>query len=190
MGGLNLHVPTLLAAARAVGLAVTEAGGRLTVRGPKGAAALARLLLDRKDAVLAALAPEGTTDHPDARMAPRPSWEALAALRWGPAESDPEPGLAVHSPPGPADLAALPWHEMAADPYAVAEREAIRRAEADRDDPGPVHRVIARCEHCGDPAAGAINRESLDGDCDGHDPRTLPAAALCAACIKFLIAEP
>jgi hypothetical protein len=58
MVGVTMHAPTLLAVARAVGLAVTSAGDRLVVRGPKGAAGLARLLLDRKAYVLAALAAE------------------------------------------------------------------------------------------------------------------------------------
>src|SRR5690349_19775652 len=47
-----MHAPTLLAAARAAGLAVTSTGGRLSVGGPKRAAGLVRLLLDHRAGVL------------------------------------------------------------------------------------------------------------------------------------------
>jgi hypothetical protein len=56
MDRLTLHAPTLLIAARAVGLAVAAEGDRLSVHGPKGAAGLARLVLDHKPGILAALA--------------------------------------------------------------------------------------------------------------------------------------
>ncbi len=45
----------LLALAGAAGLTVLTSGGRLIVRGPRAAAAVAQRLLDRKAAVLAAL---------------------------------------------------------------------------------------------------------------------------------------
>jgi hypothetical protein len=56
-----LDAPTLVAAARAVGLIVVADGDRLTVQGPRGADGLARLLLERKAVVLAALAEETFT---------------------------------------------------------------------------------------------------------------------------------
>jgi hypothetical protein len=48
----------LLVAARRVGLKVTPSGGRLVIRGPKSADAIARQLLDRKADVMAALTTE------------------------------------------------------------------------------------------------------------------------------------
>jgi hypothetical protein len=80
MVGMILHIPTLLTAARAVGLVVTASDGRVVVRGPKGAAGLARLLLGYKTDILAAVAieedsaadwdaPDITSDRPN----PKPS---------------------------------------------------------------------------------------------------------------------
>jgi hypothetical protein len=60
MDRLILDTPTLLIAARAVGLAVAAHDGYLVVKGPKGAAGLARLLLERKADVLAAFAAESS----------------------------------------------------------------------------------------------------------------------------------
>jgi hypothetical protein len=56
---LTLDVPTLLVAARVVGLNVTSAEGKISVRGPKGAGPLVRLLLAHKADVLVALEKEG-----------------------------------------------------------------------------------------------------------------------------------
>jgi hypothetical protein len=58
MDRLTLDPPTLLVAARAVGLDVAAEGDRLSVSGPKGAGGLARLLLERKAGILASLATE------------------------------------------------------------------------------------------------------------------------------------
>jgi hypothetical protein len=57
MDHLSLHSPTHLVAARAVELAVAADGDRLSVAGPKGAARLARLLLEPKTGNLAARQP-------------------------------------------------------------------------------------------------------------------------------------
>ena len=64
MDGLSLHIPTLLVAARAVGLVVIEVEGLLTVRSPKGAGSLARLLLSRKADVRV---PRGCSPGPTGR---------------------------------------------------------------------------------------------------------------------------
>jgi hypothetical protein len=48
---------------------------------------------------------------------------ALSALRWGPARDDPEPGSDIDHPKVTRPSAA---RQAAADPYAIAEREAIQ----------------------------------------------------------------
>jgi hypothetical protein len=48
---------------------------------------------------------------------------ALSTLRWGPARDDPEPGIIIDRPDVARPLAA---RQAAADPYAIAEREAIQ----------------------------------------------------------------
>jgi hypothetical protein len=56
------------------------------------------------------------------------AWDALAAWRWGPATSDPVPGIVVDRPDRYRMLAAV---EVAADdPYAVEERAAIMEFDA------------------------------------------------------------
>jgi hypothetical protein len=96
MDRLILDAPTLLIAARAVGLAVAARDGRLVVTGPRGAAGLARLLLERKDDILAAFtaaessaaaAPAGppAAEPPAARKI---SHEARALPGYGPPPAD------------------------------------------------------------------------------------------------------
>jgi hypothetical protein len=67
MDRLILDARTLLVAARAVGLAVAADGDRLSVSGPRGAAGLARLLLEQKTGILAALATEAAGGSGPAR---------------------------------------------------------------------------------------------------------------------------
>jgi len=57
---------------------------------------------------------------------PAPPWPQLAAERWNPALDDNAPGLAIDPGHrrGPSDLAAE--RTARADPYALAEREAIQ----------------------------------------------------------------
>jgi hypothetical protein len=58
---------TLLRQARAAGLAVAaEASGKLVIRGPRSAESTARLLLNHKPAVIAALAAEWCARHREA----------------------------------------------------------------------------------------------------------------------------
>jgi hypothetical protein len=95
MDRLTLDARTLLVAARAVGLSIDAAGDHLTVRGPKGAAALARLLVERKPDMLAALKSEhsaGLTLAPEAPISPPPwpprpdelaHWPIPWRERWG-----------------------------------------------------------------------------------------------------------
>jgi hypothetical protein len=75
--------PTLLHEARAAGLMVTAEGGRLRVRGPRRAEALARQLLAYKEAVLLCL----TEPRPALGIGPddldpdwRVEWEERAAI--------------------------------------------------------------------------------------------------------------
>src|SRR5262245_28741729 len=74
MDRLMLDAPTLLVAARAVGLAVARDGDRLSVNGPTAAGDLARLLLEHKAGILAALtaepSPAGPPGPQAARIAP------------------------------------------------------------------------------------------------------------------------
>jgi hypothetical protein len=67
MDRLTLDARTLLVAARAVGLVVAAGGDRLSVSGPRGAAGLARLLLEQKAGILAALATEAAGGSGPAR---------------------------------------------------------------------------------------------------------------------------
>jgi hypothetical protein len=61
------------------------------------------------------------------RVARELVWEELSLKRWGPAADDPTPGI---DSTGPARRGLPP--EAALDPYAIAEREAIR-AEAEAE---------------------------------------------------------
>jgi hypothetical protein len=91
---VTLDVRTLLVSARAVGLVVAAEGDRLSVHGPKGAVGLARLVLDHKPGVLAALAAEPGLAAPPEAAAPGPapwpprpaelaSWPLEWRQRWG-----------------------------------------------------------------------------------------------------------
>jgi hypothetical protein len=73
---------TLLQQARAAGLAVRAEGDRLCVRGPRRAEALARLLLDHKAQVLAALAPAAPVAVTPGDLPPDWyfSWDERAAI--------------------------------------------------------------------------------------------------------------
>jgi hypothetical protein len=77
---------TLLRRAHAAGLAVAaEASGKLVIRGPRRAEPVARLLLDNKPAVIAALTAHWRARHQEALAhwsALRPMDEA-AGLAWG-----------------------------------------------------------------------------------------------------------
>jgi hypothetical protein len=55
---------TLPRRAREVGLAVAAEGDKLVIRGPKRAEPVARLLIDHKREVMAALAPAKGAEHP------------------------------------------------------------------------------------------------------------------------------
>jgi hypothetical protein len=81
---------SLLRRARAAGLAVAaEASGKLLIRGPRREEATARLLLDHKPAVIAALAAEWRARYREALAqwsAFRPA-ESAARIAWGELEN-------------------------------------------------------------------------------------------------------
>ena len=60
------------------------------------------------------------------------SWEELSVQRWGPALNDPTPDIIIDRPQSqdPARLKAVWEGADRADPYALAEREAIQREDA------------------------------------------------------------
>jgi hypothetical protein len=91
---------TLLRRAREAGLAVKAEGDKLVIRGPKRAAPVARLLIDHKPDVLAALAPGATAapalSEPPAPPAPEPApaaWGEAEAVRFGLPELPDDPVL-------------------------------------------------------------------------------------------------
>jgi hypothetical protein len=95
---------------------------RLVVDAPLGALTpdLVDALAAHKPALLARLA--------EAQGSDRPRWADLSRWRWSPNVGDPEPGLRVDRP-DPESLVerlARVFAEAAADPYAVAERDAIQ----------------------------------------------------------------
>src|SRR5438552_208180 len=88
MERLILDARTLLVAARAVGLAIDADGDRLSVRGPKGAAELAHLLVAHKLDILTALESEHAAQpSPAAELGPPSNMDAIldhiAARRGG-----------------------------------------------------------------------------------------------------------
>jgi hypothetical protein len=125
MDSLILDARTLLIAARSVGMSVDVADDRLLVRGPKGAAGLARLLVERKPNILAALETERAAIEPSA--AAIPEGDARSPRPW---------------PPRPTELAGwpIPWRErwgrLANDlqdqgiPWPDHEREAFDQVKA------------------------------------------------------------
>lgn len=74
---------TLLRRAQEAGLAVQAEGDRLVIRGPKRAEPVARLLLDHKPDVLAALVPSAAPDRTayDAQAGERERWHDRYAAR-------------------------------------------------------------------------------------------------------------
>jgi hypothetical protein len=119
-----MDVLTLIEQARSVGLTLSVRDGCLTIRGPRSAAPLVSALGTCKAEVIAALA---------ARDA-KPTWEELASLRWGPAQSDPEGDIVLDGPPDPDRLGAV-LDALASDPEAIAEREAMRAEAAAGPEP-------------------------------------------------------
>jgi hypothetical protein len=80
---------TLLRRAHEAGLAVAAEGGKLVIRGPKRAEPVARLLIEHKPEVIAALAPAEHTMQPsdDERPAPADAtwwrgWYAARIVHW------------------------------------------------------------------------------------------------------------
>jgi hypothetical protein len=72
---------TLLRRAQEAGLAVQAEGDRLIIRGPKRAESVARLLIDHKRDVLAALAPREAARVPDEDVVDRACWRDRYATR-------------------------------------------------------------------------------------------------------------
>ncbi|MGE5755630.1 MAG: hypothetical protein ACM35G_07925 [Planctomycetaceae bacterium] len=63
---------------------------------------------------------------------PPPHWPVLAAERWGPSVGDPAPGIIIDRPDHDR-MRATSDSAARADPYAAAEREAIRAEPPDED---------------------------------------------------------
>jgi hypothetical protein len=77
---------TLLRRARDAGLAVVAAGDKLVIRGPKRAEPVARLLIDHKPEVMAALVPAEPPAPEAGERSPDPAWwrrhYLVRAINW------------------------------------------------------------------------------------------------------------
>jgi hypothetical protein len=71
----------LLRRAREAGLAVAAEGNKLVIRGPKRAERVARLLIERKPEVMAALVPAEPASEPDKRGADPGWWRRHYVIR-------------------------------------------------------------------------------------------------------------
>jgi hypothetical protein len=108
-----MNAEALLSRLSSLGARVAIEAGELTIRAPRGVLTEAdrRAIVEHKPGLIALVVPT------------LPTWEALSALRWGPAIGDPEPGLVIDRPDRDRMRAALVAPDP--DPYALAERAAI-----------------------------------------------------------------